>query len=304
MTIQHVIPEVWSARLIHELRRRFRWKDAVADVSGEVAMGGNTLHIGEITSVVTIGDYTKDTDIADPDILSDADLELNLNQQKYFNIAVDDIDRVQAKPALMTEFLSDATYKMAGVMDAFVSGVYTTNIPAGAVMQIPAAQINLTPQTITDANAKYIFDYFLGLTKVLEDKDWPMGDSGGEGGTGAGMRPFCFVPSWVVFAIKKHLVTQGIAAGQGTAESVITNGMLDGIFGFRIRTDRSLPNSKADNAVVAALGLRNCIAFAQQIRRIEPYRMEKRFSDAIKGLHVYGATRIDPDKMLAITVDA
>ena len=42
-------------------------------------------------------------------------------------------------------------------------------------------------------------------------------------------------------------------------------------------------------------------SYAEQISSIEPYRMEKRFADAVKGLHVYGAKVTRPKAIAVLT---
>jgi hypothetical protein len=44
------------------------------------------------------------------------------------------------------------------------------------------------------------------------------------------------------------------------------------------------------------------IAFAEQLSEIEAYRPEKRFADAIKGLHLYGAKVVYPNEMVTLDV--
>ena len=39
----------------------------------------------------------------------------------------------------------------------------------------------------------------------------------------------------------------------------------------------------------------SAIAYAEQIVKVETYRPDDSFSDAVKGLHVYGAKLIRPD---------
>ena len=43
--------------------------------------------------------------------------------------------------------------------------------------------------------------------------------------------------------------------------------------------------------------------YAEQLLRTEAYRMEKRFADAIKGLHVYGAKVVKGDALSVLTVN-
>lgn len=44
------------------------------------------------------------------------------------------------------------------------------------------------------------------------------------------------------------------------------------------------------------------IAFAEQLSEIDAYRPEKRFADAVKGLHIYGAEVVYPEEMVLINV--
>jgi hypothetical protein len=44
------------------------------------------------------------------------------------------------------------------------------------------------------------------------------------------------------------------------------------------------------------------IAFAEQLNEVEAYRPEKRFADAVKGLHLYGAKVVFPDEIFVIKV--
>jgi hypothetical protein len=48
-----------------------------------------------------------------------------------------------------------------------------------------------------------------------------------------------------------------------------------------------------DYAVIA--GYPGAITFADQITKVEAYRPQSSFSDALKGLHVYGAKLVRPD---------
>ena len=53
-----------------------------------------------------------------------------------------------------------------------------------------------------------------------------------------------------------------------------------------------------DYAVIA--GYPKAISFAEQINKVEAYRPEDSFSDALKGLHVYGAKLVRPDGIATV----
>src|SRR3982750_1849031 len=91
------IPTVWAARLLVALEKALIYGQTNVsnrDYEGEIQAAGNTVKIGAIGDV-TIGDYTKDTDIADPEVLTDDDQSLLIDQQKYFHFYVDSVDRAQ-----------------------------------------------------------------------------------------------------------------------------------------------------------------------------------------------------------------
>lgn len=89
------IPTIWAARLLAALETTLIYAQANVcnrDYEGEIRGAGNTVKIGSIGDV-SVGDYVKDTDIAEPETLSDEAQTLEIDQQKYFNFYIDSIDR-------------------------------------------------------------------------------------------------------------------------------------------------------------------------------------------------------------------
>ena len=43
-------------------------------------------------------------------------------------------------------------------------------------------------------------------------------------------------------------------------------------------------------------------SYAEQINSVEAFRMEKRFADALKGLHLYGAKVVRPEALVVASV--
>jgi hypothetical protein len=54
-----------------------------------------------------------------------------------------------------------------------------------------------------------------------------------------------------------------------------------------------------DYAVMA--GYPGAITFAEQISKVEAYRPESAFSDALKGLHLYGTKVVRPSGLAVLT---
>ena len=47
---------------------------------------------------------------------------------------------------------------------------------------------------------------------------------------------------------------------------------------------------------------KRAIAFAEQLSEIEAFRPERRFADAVKGLHLYGAKLIYPGELVVLNL--
>ena len=80
----------------------------------------------------------------------------------------------------------------------------------------------------------------------------------------------------------------------------INNGYLGKIAGFKIYVSNNLATEETENVCLARST--DAIAFAEQLNEVEAYRPEKRFADAIKGLHLYGAKIVKPDEIMCVKV--
>src|ERR1044071_3169188 len=112
MSLNNFIATIWAARLLMNLNKAHVYaQDGVVnrDYEGDITGGGDTVKINSIGRV-TIGSYTKNTNIGDPETLTDAQRSLLIDQQKYFNFQVDDVDKAQAKPSVMDEAMKEAGY--------------------------------------------------------------------------------------------------------------------------------------------------------------------------------------------------
>ena len=74
------------------------------------------------------------------------------------------------------------------------------------------------------------------------------------------------------------------------------NGLIGRAAGFDVYRSTLVPNSSSTEYKVIA-GHRSAWSKAEQILETEAYRPEKRFADALKGLHVYGAKVVRPSNL-------
>lgn len=279
MAITNFIPEVWSATLLSSLKKALVFagpQTSNRNYEGEIAQAGDTVHIVSI-SRPTIGDYVKNVTTITPETLTDADRVLTIDQCKYFAFEVDDVDMRQAKSggALMTEAAQESAYGLADVIDQYVAGLYTG---ADAANQITTTAIT-TPLLAATG--------LVNLKTKLDNANVPT--------TGR----YAIVPPWY----HNLLLLPGSGfvsvADAGTSEG-LRNGHVGRAFGFDIFMSNNVTNVTGDDYRVVA-GYPGAITFATQINKVEAYRPESAFSDALKGLNLYGSKLVRPAGIATLT---
>ena len=121
MAITNFIPTVWSENLLSNLDRNYiAVSHCNRDYEGEIKGKGSTLKICGIQPV-SIANYVKGNQISAPESLTDTTAcELVIDQAKYFNFHIDDIDKIQASPKLMDAAMKNAANALSNEADSYV----------------------------------------------------------------------------------------------------------------------------------------------------------------------------------------
>ena len=74
--------------------------------------------------------------------------------------------------------------------------------------------------------------------------------------------------------------------------------------GCRIYVSNNIATATSSNVLYhkCLARTKRAIAFAEQLSEINAYRPEKRFADAVKGLHLYGAKAVYPNEMVLLNL--
>lgn len=272
MSVQSFIPEVWSAELLQALDKTLVFGSsnvANRDYEGDISGFGDTVHINSVSDP-TIGTYTANSTTITPEELTTAQRNLVIDQAKYFAFYVDDVDARQVRNdgALMSEAMRRAGYKLRDTADQFIAGLYTGVASANAI----------TTTTVTSGNA---YEKLIDLKVKLDEANCPNE-----------MR-YAVVPPWYHGLLLKdnRFIDASASADGGNA---LHNGRVGRAGGFDIFVSNNAINVTGDDYIVQA-GVPDAITYAEQIVKVEAYRPEDGFEDAIKGLHVYGAKLTRPD---------
>lgn len=276
MSYDNFKPTIWSRTLLLNLDKQHVYANIVnRNYEGEISKYGDSVKINQLGNV-TIGDYTIDSDIGAPERLNSNQTLLTIDQQKFFNFAVDDIDKVQANIPLLDQYANRAAYGMAEVTDNFIAGLYL-----GATNTIGDDTTPITPDTTT------VYEQFLELGLKLDEANVPK--------TGR----FVVVPPWFTRLLRENSIfTHSTVQG----DDVVNNGFIKRVNGFDIYESNNVPNTAGAKYKIIA-GHPMAITFAEQLIELKPYSIERSFGDALKGLHVYGGKLVLPSALAVLTAN-
>ena len=273
MAITTFIPTIWSARLFDALQKSHVAVNLVnTDYEGLITGQGDTVKINSIGDI-TVKSYTKNTDMDDPEDLTTTAKTLTISQAKYFNFQVDDIDKVQASGELVDKAMQNASYGLADEADQYLLGVMSAGVDSGNI--VPTEQLT----------ADNIYSKIIELRLKLDKANVPT----------AG-RSLVVPPEAYALLLQD---ARFVAGGGSQAEATVRNGQVGQVAGFTVYESNNLPKNESAIDIIASVP--SATTYAEQIVETEAYRMEKRFSDAVKGLHVYGAVVTDGKRIAKIS---
>lgn len=276
MTLNQMIPTVWAGGLLTNLHNEYVYGQPGVintDYEGDVSAYGDRVKIHGIGGV-SVFDVTKNADIPAPEVLSDTEALLVIDRQKGFNFLIDDIDKAQQNPKVMNAAMAESAVALKGVADSYIGSLYT-GAAAGNLMGTDAAP--LAP-TVDDA-----YDMIVDAGVLLDENNIPA----------AGR--WIIVPPFFRGLLKKDK-----RFTDNFPDEVIKNGRIGQVGGMTVLVSNNIHKTGANYHVMA--GHPMAITFAQQIVSVEGYRPERRFADAVKGLHVYGAKVIRPTALVVATM--
>lgn len=291
MAISNFAPTYWSALLTHKLRKTSVFAGA-ATRAWEPVLGSNgkIVKIFTLSNTTTIKDYDRTADIDAPQTLTTTEQELNLDQEKYFNFGVEDLDRFQSAGDLMPEALTDTVENLSQTVDGFAVGLLNgvANNTFGLYKEQGTFDLaDLLSEVKEEALKKNIpLNRLQWVTtpNVIRKIDKAYGDGTfGEAG-----------------------YTRFIGQSSSTNDASQSNGLVGRINGIELWASNEdsmkvAPSGSGQSAVaghsVHYIFDRRDWAMVVQVNKTEAYRPERRFMDAVKGLTNYGGKVLNSSRM-------
>lgn len=281
MAITKAIPALWSAAILDGFQRVNTWQNLIMDLSNELPEG-NTLKMVTVSSGVTVGDYSG-ANINPPEEMTDVALDLLIDQKKYFNIRVDDVDKAQAKPDMLRFFSLQASRAISKTFDMWAYSVFTASFGSASKMAITVP----IADPVTDAMAKALVVDLNSIITKMQKANWPM------------EAVFMVLNAQSAEVLRHFFIMNGVGSGVG-ADAVVLSGIIGRFFGMSVVVDVNIPDGSGTGSNHIVFGTSDCMSYVRQIAQVEFYRPELLFSDAIKGLYVYGGVLTHPTHRFAL----
>lgn len=227
----------------------------------------------------TIKTYVPGTTI-DREGATDGSMILKIDQFKYFNFEVDDVDKAQSVPGLMDELTREASRGLTEEGDKYVASLVKAGVEA---TDSPLAQSD-SVVTLTKANAVRTVED--GFAKLYE-QNCKTTDT------------FYLEVAPKPFTVYREALTE---LSTNNPE-ILKKGAVGKINNAYVCIENLLPKSEAGD-IYNILRTSKAIAFSEQINKVEAYRPQDAFSDALKGLYTFGALITRPEEIYVIKTAA
>ena len=256
----------WSKHIQHELEKAAILAEFCnKEFTGEAKHGNQVKILG--VGRPSIGNYTG-ASIGDPEEVSDSSVMLLIDKAKYFNFAVDDVDKAQTVPGLMEGLMEEATIAMGLEIDSFIAG-----------LAVNAGTVSSSTQINSAATAKTAID--AGIV-ALRENDVPIS---------ADM--VMEIPAFVYQYLKDKYIELDKSNSEMLKKGIV--GYYDNI---KVRLTNNLYNNGTDDYCM--IRTKKAIAYVNQVDKTEAYRPDGSFKDAVKGLAVFGGKVVRPKELYVV----
>jgi len=219
----------------------------------------------------TVKNYVPGTPI-EKEYISATEMTLKLDQFFYFNIALDDIHEAQSVPGAMETTAKEGSLALAEEGDKYVASLVKAGVDDGTIEAVDGG-------TPTKTNA---IDKVEDCFAVLYGNNCKVSES-----------------YWLEIDPSFHKVLRPSLTELLTNNVEMAKKGIVGRYGNAYVTIENLL-ARDDTSVYNQLRTEHAVAFVEQINKVEAYRPQDAFEDALKGLYVFGGLVTRPKEIVVL----
>jgi hypothetical protein len=267
-TVQHFQRTVWSASILRSLDTITSLRKHCNFQYEKETKNAREVKILGVTRP-TIRTYVSGTPLV-RESAGDTSQSLVLDQFKYFNFEVEDIDKAQSQNGLMEALTDEASKGLALEGDKYVAQVIKAAADGG--------EVSTSASVITLTNSNAMASIEEGFATLYEHN--------------------CSVHDSFYLELAPRVFTtyrQQLTELSTNNPEILKKGAVGKINNAYVCIENCL--AEAEGAYYNILRTDKAVAFAEQIESVEAYRPEDAFTDAVKGLYVFGAKVVRPEEI-------
>ncbi len=275
MAYEKFVPELWAKKIERDLERKCVFaEDCNRQYEGTVKNCGDTVHITGVgkPNISTLARADASKDINGPEEVEGTDTVMVVDQIRYFNFLVGDIDKAQAIDGVMDALTEEANEGLANEVDKYIAALAVDP----SVPKLGAEDTELTVDNVLD-----VLD--LGQQKLYEND------------VAATTEVVVTIAPAIYRVFRKAYVTKDT-----DNSAVLKNGRVAQYGNMTIKMSNNV--HKTGSTYNVMMRTKRAIAYAQPVRHIEPYRPEGKFADALKGFILFGAKVARPKEIYNLNV--
>lgn len=284
------VPVVYSQKVLKFFRRVSVVEDITnTDYTGEIANFGDTVKIIK-EPTITIADLKRGQRL-ETQWIDDDEIVMLVDQAKYFQFAVDDIETKQTHINWESLATESAAYSLKDDFDRRILTHIHDNYNVGD-SDFEFGSTGSPLDVGFDAGETSPLAVMNRLARLMDDQNIPTENR-------------WFVAPPVFWEQVQDENSKLISVDYATPGNIIRNGKVTSgeIRGFTCYKSNNLPNTATYN--VALAGHMSAVATATQLADIEMFRSQEFFGDVVRGKHLYGRKVLRPEALVAshFTVD-
>jgi hypothetical protein len=277
------LPEVFSKKVQVAFR-----KSAVAeaicntDYMGEIAQFGDTVNIIK-EPTITVTDYTRATTSLSSTVLTDQELVLQVDQAKYFQFKVDDLEKRFSHVNWQQVASDNAAYQLKDAFDV--------NVITAAVAGIGSNTYGTVAAPIDTGHATGEvdpLDVLARLARLLDDANVPEEN-----------RWVVAKPEFYEELAKTSSKLLSVDYNQGNGG--LRNGLVASgeLRGFKMYKSSNVPTPSGSGSPTHQIlaGHMSAVSCAQSLSTVESIRDNDSFKDIVRGLLVWGRKVLRPEAL-------
>lgn len=279
MAYTNFIPSVWAETINRELEKNLVFaEDCNRIYEGDIKQQGDSIHILGVgkPTIRTLDRDSASSDIEKAEEVATTSTTMTVNQIRYFNYKVGDIDKAQAIGGLMDSLSQETSEGLANEMDKYIA-----NMAKGS--DVETMNISGSEKVVTKENVLDILD---DAIQKLQENDVNMAS-----GVTVTVSPRFYKLFKQAYADKSTANTETLKNGRVASYGNVT-----------IKLSNNVAKSSDGKIDYIMMRTKRAIAFVNPLTHTEAYRPENSFADAVKGFALFEGKVVRPKELIVLNV--